>query len=394
MTFYDKQTQDNILYYNKMLEIMGSLSNLFSESNKPYIESRVAENVFCMCLEAKNLARVDCTADAQKKRVGIGIKTWVSSNSMQKIAEFNRLKREYDGLSGEALADKISEFRNDRIAFTMRTYLMNEMIYHCIVRDSGKIIIKESLMEPINRNKIRIISEKDHITKFTDGTNEYSFNASKSVLMKRFDNMDTLKIIPVDIISNPYEILEATFAKSLTRFPLVAEESSNIEKYKVSKNKTKCPYLFLRLYSYKKVDGREEKYVPEKSGLNHWNADGRRRNPNEVYISISPKDHLKTSDFFPSRDVPFKLELPNGDIIDAKVCQEGEKALMSNPNKLLGKWLLRDVFNLKEGELVTYDIFERVGVDSVFMQKKKTNFYTIDFAKIGSYEQFMNGSEE
>lgn len=392
MTFYDKQSQDNILYYNKMLEIMGSLSNLFSESDKPYIDSRVAENVFCMCLEAKNLARADCSADAQKNQVGIGIKTWVSSNAMQKIAEFNRLKKEYDGLSGEALADKIAEFRNARITFTMRTYFINEMIYHCIVRDSGKIIIKESLMEPINRNEIRIIGEKDHITKFTDGNNEYSFNASKSVLMKRFDNMKTLKTIPVAIISNPYEILETTFLKS-TEFPLlVAEQNQNIEKYSISQNKIKDPHLFLRLYSYKRIDG--EKYVPEKSGLNQWNADGRRRNPNEVYISISPEDHRKTPNFFPGRDIPFQLELPNGEIIAAKVCQDGEKALMSNPNKLLGKWLLREVFNLKENELVTYDMFERVGVDSVFVQKKKPNFYTIDFAKIGSYEEFMGGEEE
>ena len=392
MTFYDKQSQDNILYYNKMLEIMGSLSNLFSESDKPYIDSRVAENVFCMCLEAKNLARADCSADAQKNKVGIGIKTWVSSNAMQKIAEFNRLKKEYDGLSGEALADKIAEFRNARITFTMRTYSINEMIYHCIVRDSGKIIIKESLMEPINRNEIRIIGGKDHITKFTDGNNEYSFNASKSVLMKRFDNMKTLKTIPVAIISNPYEILETTFLKS-TEFPLlVAEQNQNIEKYSISQNKIKDPHLFLRLYSYKRIDG--EKYVPEKSGLNQWNADGRRRNPNEVYISISPEDHRKTPNFFPGRDIPFQLELPNGEIIAAKVCQDGEKALMSNPNKLLGKWLLREVFNLKENELVTYDMFERVGVDSVFVQKKKPNFYTIDFAKIGSYEEFMGGEEE
>lgn len=32
------------------------------------------------------------------------------------------------------------------------------------------------------------------------------------------------------------------------------------------------------------------------------------------------------------------------------------KSIMSNPNKALGKWLLRDVFELPEKTLVTYDM--------------------------------------
>ena len=53
--------------------------------------------------------------------------------------------------------------------------------------------------------------------------------------------------------------------------------------------------------------------------------------------------------FFPPRDTPFDLILPDGKILNAKVCQDNSKALMTNPNLALGDWLLRNVLNLKEG---------------------------------------------
>ncbi len=96
MNFYKEMTTDEQKnYYCKMLEMIGSLSNLFSESPKPYLVSRVTENLFCRCLDAENLSRSDVTADAKKNSVGIGIKTWVGSN-LQKIAEFNSLKKTYE----------------------------------------------------------------------------------------------------------------------------------------------------------------------------------------------------------------------------------------------------------------------------------------------------------
>ena len=77
-------------YYCQMLEMIGSLSNLFSESDKPYLVSRATENLFCRCLDAENLSRGDVTADAKKGSIGVGIKTWVGSD-LQKIAEFDAL---------------------------------------------------------------------------------------------------------------------------------------------------------------------------------------------------------------------------------------------------------------------------------------------------------------
>ncbi len=131
------------------------------------------------------------------------------------------------------------------------------------------------------------------------------------------------------------------------------------------------------------------KFVAEKSGLNQWNAGGRARNPNEVYIPYPAEDRSKTVGFFPPRDQNFDLLLPDGTEISAKVCQDDGKAIMSNPNKVLGEWLLRTVFELPEGTVLTYEMLEKFGVDSVIFTKLGDGKYKIDFSEIGTYEEFL-----
>ena len=64
--FTNSQNKESIAYYERMLGVIGSLSRLFSESNEPYIQYRVAENLFCKSFLAQNLSRTDCSADASK----------------------------------------------------------------------------------------------------------------------------------------------------------------------------------------------------------------------------------------------------------------------------------------------------------------------------------------
>ena len=141
--------------------------------------------------------------------------------------------------------------------------------------------------------------------------------------------------------------------------------------------------VILPLYSEK-----GKKHVPEKSGLNQWNASGRARDYDEVYIPIPKFIYKIYPDFFPGRDKPFQLKLPGGRILEAKVCQDGGKALMSNPNKDLGQWLLRDVMHLQPGELLTYSKLEHIGIDSVEITKINENLYEINFKRFGSFEDF------
>jgi hypothetical protein len=66
---------------------------------------------------------------------------------------------------------------------------------------------------------------------------------------------------------------------------------------------------------------------------------------------------------------------------------------MSNPNKALGKWLLREVLKLKEGELLTYKKLELIGIDSIRIDKIDTQNFKINFVTSGSFEEYLESYE-
>ena len=372
MPFYNLQTEEQQNLYKEYLQIIGSLSNLFSDSNTPYLYYRIAEKMFCKAFNATDLSRSDVSYDAQKESLGIGLKTFLRGNnkSIQKIAEFNKDKLLYDDLSLVKKIKKISKLRNKRLIFTNNLYQIDHSIYHCVIRDHGRFFIYEEETDQIDIKSIQNIKQKKSSIFFDDGIHEYSFSLSKSTLMKRFNTSKFVDDFPVQIIQNPLEELYGL----LNREQPIMEQSHIVDT------------AYLPLYG----KGRK---VYESSGLNQWNANGRTRNYSEAYIPIPKKFHDLKPYFFPNKDIIFTLKLPNNTTLKTKVCQSGSKALMSNPNKDLGKWLLRDIFKLKEGELLTNDILYTYGIDSVRIDKIANLEYEINFAKLDSYENFISTLE-
>lgn len=385
MSFYqDKATTEEQAYYDRMITMMGSLSNLFSTSKKPFLHYRVTENLFCKCLKAENLSRSDITADAKKGNIGIGIKTWVDSN-IQKIAEFDASRPDYEGKSDEEIVRIIADLRNDRIAFTERANGLNEMTYHCTIRDAGVIKIAECPLEPVDVGNIhdikRGVGRSRNTISFTDGLNDYQFSVPKSTLYKNFSSIQIIKELPVKIIPDPFDVLEDKFYGDAS---FVIAQSTPIDEPKENT-------VYLPLYSYTKARGKE---VMPASGLNIRFAKGRPRSPYEVYIPVRRAFNKLHRDFFPPSDVPFDLLLPNGKHISAKICQQNDKALMSNPNEALGHWLIDDVLKVSPDTVITYEMLEKYGIDSVEIEKIADGKYKINFAKIGSYEDFMDSEDE
>ena len=140
-------TKKELDYYKKILKILGSLTNLFSESKVPYLNYRITENLFCKSFVAKNLSRSDVSADASLNDVGIGIKTFVNGNgkSLQKVAEFNKDNIHFRELQPKELIEKVSDLRNERVETTKRIYGLKSMIYHCIINKYNKFIKYEKL---------------------------------------------------------------------------------------------------------------------------------------------------------------------------------------------------------------------------------------------------------
>lgn len=373
--FLENQTIEEQNRYEILLRIIGSLSKLSSENgNIPYLYYRMAENVFCRAFSAKNLSRSDISIDASKSHYGIGLKTFLHRNGhcLEKVAEFNKERKLYSlyEKKPEDIIKLISEYRNKRIISTCGICSVNveNLLYHCVSRKESKFCIHETPISLIDSENINIQTVRDNTILFNDNINEYCFNLSKSTLFKRFD-IEPIFEIDVNIIEDPFELLEKYLS----------------QEFKQSESNKIVSSLCLPLYSE-----RGGIHVPLKSGLNQWNADGRKRNPDEVYIPIPSDVRNSILDFFPARDESFTLHLPTGNSICAKVCQENGKALMSNPNQALGKWILRDVLRLKPFELATYEKLEEIGIDSVEINKYEDNTYEINFKELGTYESFKN----
>ena len=360
--------------YLKLLSAVSKLSGLFSESSVPFINYRVAENIFCRSFNANNLSRSDTAFDANFNSVGIGLKTFTcnTNNSTEKVAEFNSLSRVLSNFKGIELAIKLGEFRNDRINLANRLYDIDSSLYHIVARKEKELLLYETDYNTIDISNIHSVKDNKASLQFEDGNNFYSFNYSKSTLFRKFIIPQNAFRLPIEIIEDPYTLLLELFENK--------ELKPATDKLLKGYN-----FVILPLYSTKNKDKKE---VAEKSGLNQWNAGGRKRDLGEIYIPIPSELHKKYPNFFPKRDQDFNLQIPTGEIFSAKLCQENSKALMTNPNKALSDWLLRKVLQLKEGELATIEKLDKLGFDSVIITKTDNQDFKIDIMKTDTYNEF------
>jgi hypothetical protein len=376
--FYKQQPNEIKNEYKKFLVILGGLSRLFSESSEPYLYYRAHENLFCKVFEAINHSRSDISFDASKDNAGIGLKTFLQNNgrTFQKIAEFNADSNKFRNVSDTEIVNMISKLRNDRLEFALNLTKCSNMFYHVITRENSRMNLVECEMDYIKTTSLKVLNSYKNTINFSDTIHEYSFSKSKNTLSQRFITQNPIESIDVPIHNDPFLLLEQI------DFDLSTELKPN----------SVPEYIILPLYSSQDGD------VHEKSGLNQWNANGRQRNSSEVYIPIPSFIHKKYPNFFDydytakaTKDSPsFYIQLPNGKRMKCKVAQQGGKALMSDPNKDLGEWILRDVLKLPEKQLVTRKILDKIGIDSVRLTKLSESTYSLDFTKTGSFEIFAN----
>lgn len=366
--------------YFRLLQACASLSRLFSTSDIPFLQYRVVENAFCRSFQAENLSRSDTAFDAQVGATGVGLKTFVcgKESSTEKVAEFNAVAAELRRLEGYHLARRVIELRNERIQLAQDIYGIDQALYHLVTRRPGEICLFDATYHQLDVEGISQVRATEAGVKFLLGGDAYTFNLSKSTLYRTFILPATASHLPVTLVDDPFELLlqlRQEVSESATHQP----------------EREKLPSVILPLYS---TGAKLYKEVPERSGLNQWNARGRRRSYGEVYIPIPSAVHRLCPGFFPPRDEPFQLKIPTGEVLSAKVCQSGGKALMTNPNDAMSDWLLRRLFRLQEGELLTRDhllrlCFDSVRVTSLGMTEDGQRSYAIDKAPMDSYQTFL-----
>ncbi len=364
-------TEQQIAQYTEQLKTIASFSRLFSESATPLIHYRSTEFIYCACFNARNVARDDSTVDAiyngneEEGVIGVGIKTFEEKNngSNQKIAEFDKEMKSWVGLRGKRLVREIAASRNGRIETARRTYNLRRLIYHCILRNrNGVIKVYEEPMYPIDFENVRIINDTETKCVFEDGHAKYTFYRSKSTLTKRFNFREDQHLLDFEIrvIENPMNALNELIGHL------------NDDDYHTENR----PEIILPLYSFRG----EERYVYPKSGLNLWNAGGRRRNQNEIEIRVPRNMRETVREFFAEIGEPWQLYLPNGENepLNMKVCQANGKAIMSNPNGALGHWILREFLQIEPGHVVTYKDLLQKGVNALVFRKRDDRSFECD----------------
>lgn len=401
--------------YSSFLQSMAMLSGLFSQSKIPYINSRFVEKLFVLSTGARDLGRADKSFDALLPGgIGVGIKTFTAesgSHKLEKVAEFTALAREgrFNTPDRKKLVRRVADARNQRVLSNAAEYgvSIDRSVYHCLIRIEGGAIVHEEPYQLINVEELKPTNVKGQAVDdwsfangkiyFSDGLSQYSFNVSKNVLMKRFNFSRTSNLIELELHSDPLALLDQ----------LVGRKSKlEIERPKLTfgieledEEKMGVPgrdYVVLPLYSSRTGE------VEAKSGINQWNAGGRARKFGEAYIPVPKAVHNHYPRFFPPRDAHFKLNLANGFTSQrAKICQSDGKALMTESNIELGRWLLTVVdpsvspsdFGkppTRHHRPYTYKDLLAIGSDSIIVRRSGRGDYSVEFGPIGAYRDFEN----
>lgn len=415
-----KHTVD-IERYTRLLQAVASMSRLYSDNTVPYVDSRFVEKLFIETSGAKDLSRSDKSFDALlAPDVGVGIKTFLaaSGNSKrEKVAEFTTFANhgEFEGLTPENLAVKVASFRNNRVLSDANELAIDisSSIYHCLVRITNGAIIHEEPYSPIELQNLRPTDRSGKALKkwqasgkgvfFSDGLSNYNFNGSKNVLFKEFKFKIDEGVIDLPIFSDIFDRITQWFDGMQPKPIKVSDELGNVLVAMDTPDYGRPGIDFVVLPLYSVQTGSKE--VAEKSGINQWNAGGRQRKFGEAYIPIPSEVHRLCPGFFPGRDAKFDMYLPNSsNSVQGKVCQQGGKALMSDPNTVLGNWIMRVLrpglsdadfsrFPSKSDKPFSYRELNAIGKDSVVVRKRRDKSaasFLVEFAGVGRYEEFIS----
>lgn len=406
---WNKFTNESKEEYIEFLKIFGSLSGLFKDNKngknakKPYLYYRNHEQLFTRIFEVEDLTRNDSAFDAlgswDGDRVGIGLKTWIHTRDLtyQKVAEFNKLAPKeisplIDKGDSYAVIKKVASLRNDRIMLDKRLHNTNRDVYHFVTRDDNVMNIVETSYDLIDLNSIELISSDETTFTFKDRLHKYKFYKSKSVLLEEFDasNYEIIESIPIKQFEDPFELIK------MIKLDTNIKESEN-----------KNDVIYLPLYQDKK----EGMVVSDCSGVNIRNGKSKNKGSNtprplyEIEVRISKWIHKVFPYFFDLNALnlvdikneelnDFDLILPDGRVLRGRVKQANGKSLQTNPQGDLGKWILKDVLGLENREIVTMELLERLGIDSLKITKLGRKRFKITVGETGSYEKFKLENQE
>lgn len=425
MTVWERYSKEQREAYEDYLKMYGALSAMFnqksSETGAPYLDSKFQETIYAKSFNSEDVDIGNTPHDIRSTfgddRIGIGIKTWLSSKpSYQKVMQLKRYKDEINPHISEDTKDElayvISKIKNDRLETDYKRLglKVNENIYHYVTRDKGQLKLSETSYPLVDMDKLKPGKLAKSSFTFTDGHKKYRYTFGDSQIWMRFGEKESetylLDKINIDILSDPFTFLRNAF-KNYKNNKGVYVPTSAIQR----------DYLYLPLYSYR------DKEVPASSGLNAWNGKPKTkgsttvRPKGEAYIPI-PKalwrrcphwvdpnvDMTKYKEYKQKTgqsSYPINLHMPDGQVFQALFAQDGFKGLQTDPQSILGNWILnvlgiknpvRERYDKPAENIVTMKLLQQIGYDSVKLWHEdpdNPHEVWIDFAEYGSFERFM-----
>lgn len=425
MTVWERYSSEQREAYINYLKMYGALSAMFnqksSETGAPYLDSKFQETIYARSFNSEDVDIGNTPHDIRSTfgndKIGIGIKTWLSSKpSYQKVMQLKRYKDEINPYISETTKDElayvISKIKNDRLITDYKRLGLKDdsNIYHYVTRDKGCLNLSETSYPLVDMEKLKPGKLVKSSFTFTDGNKEYRYTFGDSQIWMRFGEgeSDTYSLakININILKDPFAFLSNAFKNYKENNGIYVPESS-----------LQRDYLYLPLYSYR------SKEVPESSGLNAWNGKPKSkgsttvRPEGEAYIPI-PKALWKKCPHWvdPNVDMseyeeykqttgkssyPINLHMPDGQVFQALFTQSGFKSLQTDPQNILGKWILnvlgikkpkRERYDKPATDVVTMKRLQQLGYDSLKLWHEDPDNpkdIWIDFAEYGSFERFM-----
>ena len=128
MTVWERYSDEQREEYKDYLKMYGALSAMFnqksSETGAPYLDSKFQETIYAKSFNSEDVDIGNTPHDIRSTfgsdRIGIGIKTWLSSKpSYQKVMQLKRYKDEINPYINENTKDDlayiIAKIKNDRL---------------------------------------------------------------------------------------------------------------------------------------------------------------------------------------------------------------------------------------------------------------------------------------
>lgn len=256
-----------------------------------------------------------------------------------------------------------------------------------INRFADRLIIQYQTSQPGNHRKLYYWYDDILEKKIFVGSANFTqngFGRQRELLVEAtFSNIEEifadLNVIQCDSphIEEVITFYSASPRRIIAQVPALIDKSLEIESVQSTTEVLSTPTSTYSDYVDLSLLNRNTGEVPERSGLNWGQREG--RDHNEAYLSVPRSIHNKNTDFFPPSAAPFVVVTDDGESLICVMAQQNRKGIHTREsNSIMGAYFRRRL-GIEGGAFVTVADLRRYGRDSVRIYKIDEETFYLDF---------------